>query len=87
MTSKNVQKVNTCKIGKKRGVVGVIKREDRFLIIRRSKFVTAPRKLCLPGGTMEKGETEIDTLVREMKEELSIDVTPVRLCWRSCQST
>ncbi|KAA1261027.1 hypothetical protein LF1_35700 [Rubripirellula obstinata] len=71
------------RLGKKRGVVGVIVRDERFLIIRRSKFVTAPSKLCLPGGTMEKGESEVQTLVREMQEELAIDVTPVRLCWRS----
>ena len=69
--------------GRKRGVVGVIRRGDKILIIQRSKHVTAPLKWCLPGGTMEKGESEEQTLVREMKEELSIDVTPMRLCWRS----
>ncbi len=69
--------------GRKRGVVGVIFREDRLLIIRRSLLVTAPGKLCLPGGTIEKGEEERETLVREMREELAIDVEPVRLCWRS----
>ncbi|TWT54115.1 hypothetical protein Pla22_17500 [Rubripirellula amarantea] len=75
--------VPVSQIGKKRGVVGVILREDKFLVIRRSQTVTAPGKLCLPGGTMEKGESEVDTLVREMREELTLDVTPVRLCWRS----
>ena len=68
---------------RKRGVVGVIFRQERLLIIRRSMTVTAPGKLCLPGGGIESGETESEALVREMQEELAIDVDPVRLCWRS----
>ncbi|MEM1067780.1 MAG: NUDIX domain-containing protein [Planctomycetota bacterium] len=67
----------------RRGVVGVIFRNDRLLIIRRSMTVAAPGKLCLPGGGIEAGETEAQALVREMQEELAIDVDPVRLCWRS----
>jgi 8-oxo-dGTP diphosphatase len=65
------------------GVVGVILRDDRLLIIRRSLTVAAPGKLCLPGGGIESGESEAAALVREMQEELSIDVEPVRLCFRS----
>lgn len=61
----------------------MIFRENRMLIIRRSLTVTAPGKLCLPGGGIEAGETEDQALVREMQEELAIDVQPVRLCWRS----
>lgn len=68
---------------RKRGVVGVIFRDGRLLIIRRSQTVTAPGLLCLPGGGIESGETESEALVREMQEELAIDVAPVRLCWRS----
>ncbi len=45
--------------------------------------VTAPGKLCLPGGGIEAGESESEALVREMQEELAIDVDPVGLCWRS----
>ncbi|QDT10451.1 NUDIX hydrolase [Planctomycetes bacterium K23_9] len=71
---------------RKRGVVGVIIREQRLCIIRRSLTVTAPGCLCLPGGGIEKGETEAEALVREMQEELAIDVTPVRRCWRSVTS-
>lgn len=71
------------RIGKKRGVVGVIFREEKLLIIRRSLSVTAPGKLCLPGGTIEKGESEQDALIREMEEELSIDIVPIRRVWRS----
>ena len=69
--------------GVKRGVIGVIRREDRFLVIRRSRLVTAPMKLCLPGGTIEMGESEQQALVREMQEELSIDVSPLHCCYRS----
>lgn len=68
---------------RKRGVVGVILRANRLLIIRRSMTVTAPGKLCLPGGGIELGESESEALVREMQEELAIDVAPVHLCWRS----
>lgn len=66
-----------------RGVVGVIVRAERLLIIRRSLTVTAPGKLCLPGGGIEVGESEPQALVREMQEELAIDVSPLRRCWRS----
>ncbi len=68
---------------RKRGVVGVIIRDQRLLIIRRSQTVTAPGMLCLPGGGIEEGESEAEAMVREMQEELAIDVEPVRLCWRS----
>ena len=61
----------------------MIFRQQRLLIIRRSETVTAPGKLCLPGGAIEVGETESEALVREMQEELAIDVDPLRRCWRS----
>lgn len=68
---------------RKRGVIGVIFRDDRLLVIRRSMTVNAPGKLCLPGGGIESGESETEALVREMQEELAIDVHPIRLCHRS----
>jgi len=68
---------------RKRGVIGVIFRADRLLIIRRSMTVNAPGKLCLPGGGIESGESEEEALVREMQEEIAVDVDPVRLCHRS----
>ena len=33
----------------------------------------------LPGGRMDKGETQHQTLVREFREEISIDVEPIDL--------
>ncbi|MEM6469449.1 MAG: NUDIX domain-containing protein [Planctomycetota bacterium] len=71
---------------RKRGVVGVIFRDARLLVIRRAQRVTAPGKLCLPGGGIESGESEEEALVREMQEELAIDVTPRCLCYRSVTS-
>jgi 8-oxo-dGTP pyrophosphatase MutT (NUDIX family) len=71
---------------RKRGVVGIILRQGKMCIIRRSQTVTAPGLLCLPGGGIEAGETEALALVREMQEELAIDVVAVRRCWRSVTS-
>ncbi len=61
----------------------MIRRGDRFLVIRRSQQVVAPGAYCFPGGAIEAGESEADALVRELREELRIDVVPVRRVWQS----
>jgi 8-oxo-dGTP diphosphatase len=70
--------------GRLHGVIVAITRDDgRLLCIRRSLHVhPAPGKICFPGGGIEIGESQPDAVVREMKEELGIDVEPVRQCWR-----
>ncbi len=65
------------------GVVAVIVREGRFLVIRRSDQVIAPGMVCFPGGGIEGGESEEETLVREIREELGVTIAPVRRIWRS----
>lgn len=56
----------------RRGVVAVIVRDGRMLIMRRSQTVAAPGKLCFPGGGIEPGESEIQALQRELWEELCL---------------
>jgi len=68
---------------KKRGVVAVIRREERLLVIRRSQHVVAPGALCFPGGAIEAGETEESALIRELQEELNVEVRPQRRIWQS----
>ena len=68
---------------RKIGVVGVLVRGDRLLVIRRSQSVRAPGRYCFPGGGMEPGETEEQTLVRELQEELGVVVRPIRRLHRS----
>ena len=58
------------------GVLGIIRRGDRLLIIQRSKRVRAPLTWCFPGGHIEPGETQAAALVRELQEELHLDVEP-----------
>ncbi|MBK8269767.1 MAG: NUDIX domain-containing protein [Planctomycetes bacterium] len=61
------------------GVVGVIRRNDRLLVIQRSEFVRAPLAWCFPGGEIEEGESQEIALIREMREELNADVLPGKL--------
>lgn len=68
---------------RRRGAVAVIVRDERFLVIRRSAMVAAPRKFCFPGGGIEGIESEVEALVRELREELSVDVKPIACVWRS----
>ena len=65
------------------GVVAVVVRDDRFLVIRRSQHVRAPGMHCFPGGAIEPGETAADALRREMLEELNLVAEPTRLLWQS----
>ena len=68
------------------GVVAVIVRDNRFLVIRRSEFVRAPRRFCFPGGEVQPDETEADALIRELQEELSVPIKPRDCLWRSVTS-
>ena len=72
------------------GVIAVVMRDDKLLVIRRSQFVIAPGKLCFPGGGIERChertnqfETPEQALVREFREELGETITPVRQIWES----
>lgn len=61
----------------RRGVIGIVARNDRLLIIRRSAHVIAPLALCFPGGGIEGDETEEEALVREFREELGVVPRPI----------
>ncbi len=58
------------------GILGIIECDGRVLLIQRSANVKAPLTWCFPGGHIEDGETQPEALVREMREELNIDVEP-----------
>lgn len=68
---------------RKYGVVAVVLRDERLLVIRRSQLVRAPGMHCFPGGGIEAGETESQAVVREMQEELAVRATPIRRLWES----
>lgn len=70
-------------VSMRRAVVAVVVRNGRFLVIRRSQLVRAPGMHCFPGGAIEAGETEVEALEREMREELGVTALPQRLLWRS----
>ncbi len=65
------------------GAVAVIVRSGRLLVIRRSQQVVAPGYFCFPGGGIEAGETEIQALVRELREELNCEVRPLKRLWEN----
>jgi 8-oxo-dGTP diphosphatase len=67
----------------RRGVVAVVRQRGRFLMIRRSHRVEAPGTYCFPGGAIEAGESEIEALCREFREELGSPIRPLARVWRS----
>jgi 8-oxo-dGTP diphosphatase len=64
-------------------VVAVVRRADKFLVIRRSQYVRAPGMYCFPGGHVESGESEAEAVCREMQEELALNALAQRLLWRN----
>lgn len=56
-------------------VVGAaIIKENKVLAMQRSKEMTLPGMWELPGGKIEANESEEEALVREIKEELNIQI-------------
>lgn len=53
--------------------------QGRVLLTRRSPNIREPGKWCLPGGHLDPGETWEEALVRELREEIGIEVEKFRL--------
>ncbi len=62
-----------------RGVLGIIRDNGRLLLIQRSGVVRVPFAWCFPGGHIEDGESQEEALVRELQEEIHVDVEPGEL--------
>ncbi len=62
----------------RRGVLGILERDREFLMVRRAPSVPKGGAWCFPGGHVEPGETARQAVVREMAEELGIEVIPTR---------
>lgn len=56
----------------------IIEHEDRVLVTQRSETMAEPLLWEFPGGKLEPGESEEECLVREIMEELSIKVVPLK---------
>jgi 8-oxo-dGTP diphosphatase len=61
-----------------RVTAAVIERDGRYLLCRRHPNGELPGKWEFPGGKIEPNETEEACLQRELREELSLETTPLR---------
>ena len=62
---------------------GIIRSEGRILICRRPEGAHLAGKWEFPGGKVEPGETHKEALLREIREELDIDVEVGSLRWKT----
>ncbi|MGA2496721.1 MAG: NUDIX domain-containing protein [Tepidisphaeraceae bacterium] len=68
--------------GRLHGVIVAVRRQDgRLLMIRRAWHLRAGGRVCFPGGVVELGELPELAAVREMREELGIDVKLLKCVW------
>lgn len=56
----------------------IIEYQGKTLAVQRGEAMALPLKWEFPGGKMEPGESEIECLQREIREELGIEITPVQ---------
>ncbi len=57
-------------------VAAIIKNDNKILCVQRkeSSLSYISKKYEFPGGKMEVNETKVETIVREIKEELAMDI-------------
>lgn len=52
----------------------IILKDKKILVTQRSERMKLPLKWEFPGGKLEINENEVDCIIREIKEELNIDI-------------
>ena len=65
----------------KDAVAVVLKRGEKYLLIKRAKHGAARDYWCPITGAVEQGETQAQAVKREAKEELGIAVRPLHKVW------
>ena len=55
-------------------ICAIIFFNNKILVAQRSEVMKLPLKWEFPGGKLEDGESEIDCIKREIKEEINIDI-------------
>lgn len=48
--------------------------DNKILVTQRSEKMKLPLKWEFPGGKLEEDETEVDCIVREIREEINIEI-------------
>lgn len=56
----------------------LIVKDNKVLAVQRSSFMDQAEKWEFPGGKMKLGESEEDSVIREVQEELSITIIPMQ---------
>lgn len=63
------------------GVVVLVRRGERLLVIRRAAGLLAEGAWCFVGGGIEPGETQEQAVIREFREEVGGVVRPIEKIW------
>lgn len=66
-------------LGIQTAVAGIIVRDGKMLLTKRSPLLSEGGKWCLPGGGVNKWERSEDAVRREVMEEVGLNVTLVKL--------
>jgi 8-oxo-dGTP diphosphatase len=56
----------------------IIMQDEKILAVQRSETMPQPLQWEFPGGKIKTGESEEDSLIRELKEELDITIKPLK---------
>ena len=56
----------------------IIHYKEKILVTQRSNTMKLPLKWEFPGGKLEKNESEVECIKREIKEELNIEIELVK---------
>ena len=67
-------------------VAGLIYKKGKLLVCQRRADGAFPLKWEFPGGKVEAGETDIDALRRELREELAIEMRGATLVYQHTHS-